>query len=650
MKTKELERSIKTIIQTGAGYSNEFLPVLRNTKNILKKINKGRKTAENYYRLGKFLLDLEDSQLALDAFQTGYKLDKNHVHCGTYYALLLEQFERTNEALYIYLQINETNPENIEIAERMLAIYDDKVDLRAVLTLCQYFLSKGLNYPIIHRYLAKAYNELSDNASAVRHIETSLSLLEDDEADKYINLLVAFYFLNKDSDKILALKDNIFSIKSTKLTTKLMYATSLAEVGKLSEARSVFCSLYVEQKNQSDKNNVLVDIALFHINAEYDYNKAEFINRYILKKDPANVHALTNLSLFESDEFALNAYEKLHEQYPEHLHFRYNYGYSLINVRGDFVKGYELFESRIPLKVKFLSKVIRNPKTLDNNRIFIWKEQGVGDHIWIAWFFQFLAKLNTKTTIQVDKRLLPLMNRSFPSLDFTGKDHKEVIITENIDYNYDYEIMLYSLGKYFIEDIKKAQKDHGNGVKRSSYLIPDENKSSYWQQKLKSITGKKIVGICWRSGKQDALRNKHYMSVDEIIQIFSNIDCYVVNLQYDYTSNELHNLSDALGKRFINFPEIDLKSDFDNLSALIKPLDLVFSAATSVHALSSAIGVNTLCFTHLGKNSKVSLFGKDFNFAYPNTQYTGVKNKLYGETLGMYSEKITNSLNTISRV
>ncbi len=643
MNTKELERNIKTIIKTGAGYGKEFLPILKDTKSILKIINKGQVTAENFFKLGTLLLELEDSKFALNAFQAGYNIDKNHVNCGTYYALLLEEFDRFNDALSIYHQLNETDPENIQLAERMLAIYEDRGDLKAVLTVCQYLLSKGLKYPIIHKYIAKAYYSLSNYKSAIRHMETALHL-DTENANDFINLLIAYYFINDDFKKILHFKDSIFSIEVTSIITKLIYATSLAETGRISDARSLFCSLYFEQKKLNNENTVLVDIALFHMNIESDYKKSEFINRYILKREPANAHALTNLSLYESDEHALNAYKKIHEQYPEHLHFRYNYGYSLINVEGDFDKGYTLFESRVPLKAKFLSTVLKYPKNLDNKKIFIWKEQGVGDHIWLAWFFQFLARLDTNTKIQIDKRLLPLMNRSFPSLEFTGKEHQEVIITENLEYNYDYNIMLYSLGKYFISDIRNAQKAHESGAKSSAYLVPDEKKQTYWQEKLRSITGKKIVGICWRSGKQNALRNRHYMSVDEIIQVFYDIDCYVVNLQYDYTNKELNRLSQALGKRFINFPKLDLKNDFDSTSALIKSLDLVFTASTAVLALSGAIGANTLAFRYFGKNSHVNIFGKDYNYAYPNLKYIGNKNKSLGDSVSMFSEEINNSL------
>ncbi|MFT5453074.1 MAG: hypothetical protein ACI9N9_002573, partial [Enterobacterales bacterium] len=96
MNTKELEKNIKKIIATGSGYGSEYKPVLKRTKVILNNINKGRRTAENFFELGELFLNLEDTSLARDAFKAGYQLNPNHVNCGCYYGLLLEQADQTS--------------------------------------------------------------------------------------------------------------------------------------------------------------------------------------------------------------------------------------------------------------------------------------------------------------------------------------------------------------------------------------------------------------------------------------------------------------------------------------------------------------------------------------------------------------------------
>jgi len=134
------------------------------------------------------------------------------------------------------------------------------------------------------------------------------------------------------------------------------------------------------------------------------------------------------------------------------------------------------------------------------------------------------------------------------------------------------------------------------------------------------------------------------MSVDEMIKIFHDIDCYVVNLQYSYSTRELDILSQSLGERFIHFPEIDLKDNMDDLAALLKSLDLVFTTPTAVHDLSGAIGVNTLCFVHFGANEYYSRFGKSYHFAYPMVEYIGQKNTTIENSNSYFKEKIIKEL------
>ena len=133
MDTKGLERSIKTIIKTGEGYGPEFLPVLNNTKKILKRINKGRPSADHYFQLGSLILQLQDTQLALDAFTKGFQLNPSHTDCGTYIALIYEQKEKWDEALLIYNKLNNIDPNNIHIVERMLFILYMHNDVKSVL-------------------------------------------------------------------------------------------------------------------------------------------------------------------------------------------------------------------------------------------------------------------------------------------------------------------------------------------------------------------------------------------------------------------------------------------------------------------------------------------------------------------------------------
>jgi len=637
MNTKGLERDIKKIIATASGYGPEFLPVLKQTKAVLKKINNGRTTADNFFNLGELCLKLEDSGLALEAFKTGYQLNPNHVNCGTYYALLLEQFGQLEESLSVYIELNKTDPDNIHIVERMLLIFYAKNDTKQVLSICQYFLNSGLKYHIIYRYIAQIFSDIGNHNRAVNYMETAI-VLDKGNDQGYINILIEFYFRNNDFEKITKLKENILTNEYSKLHIKLIFATSLAELGKISEARKQFCSLYIQE---NDRLSVLSQIALFHLNFENNLVKSNFINQYILNRDPLNVVALTNISSHESKEFALESCRKVYQQRPEHPKIRMNYGYELIH-SGQFELGFKLYESRIDIHMPFLSGRLSYPEKLENKYIFIWREQGIADEIMWSWFFQYLSKSNIKHTIQIDERLLPLMNRSFPELTFTGISNEDVLASEDLE-KYDHEIALASLGKYYTDKIRETQNAIEQGIYQKPYLLTNQSRTEYWKGKLAKLTTRKTVGVCWRSGNLGKGRHG-FLTAQMLADIFSDLNCCVVNLQYSYTSEEAELLSSVLGDRFINFQEIDLKNDQDDLASLISVLDLILSATTAVYALAGAIGTKTYTFAYKRKNDEYIVFDKPYNMAFPSVEFWGENGKFPKYSLGYIKSHIEKVL------
>ncbi len=637
MDTKGLDRNIKQIIATGSGYGVEFRPVLKQTRAVLKKINHGRATADNFFILGELCIALEDTGLALEAFKTGYLINPNHLDCGCYFALLLEQQDHFDEALNIYSKLNKIATDNMMLVERMLMIYYEHKDYSQVFKICQHFLSKGINDAVIYEYIAKVFFDFGLKVKAIKYLEQALLL--DQDNDQYKHKLIVFYYQNEDYKQVLHYSDYVDNTESIPMFILLLVANSLANTGKLLEARQYFVKLLALKK---ERFQVLVEIALFHENFEQNIKKSIFVNRYILKREPANIHALSNLALHDSEAGAMIAYKKVFLQHPDNPLIKLNYGHTLIT-NGHLKMGFDLYESRSTIHMKFLHNRLNFPASINDKNIFIWKEQGVGDEIIWAWLYQYLKQSNTKATVQVDKRLLELMTRSFPSINFTDKAVLETLENENFE-QYDEEILLASLGKYYYKNIIIAQNNYEKGLYNKSYLKVDDDKVVYWKNKLQNLTSSKTVGICWRSGLQTKLRFVHYLTAEQIVEVFSDLDCCLVNVQYDYEQDELDILSSALGNRFIHFPEIDLKNDQDNLAALLKSLDLIFTAQTAVNNLAGAVGVNTLCYSYIAKNDSYISFGKSYNIIFPTVKFLGFKDKLVSECVAEYKNEVAQML------
>jgi len=607
MDTKSLERNIKTIIKTGSGYGPEFLPVLRKTKSILKKINRGRPTAETYFQLGTLCLELEDNSIAYEAFYTGYQLNKNHVGSGTYCALLLEQQEKWHEALAIYRELNNLDPENIAIAERMLFIFYHQGNIKKLLEICHYFLEKKLYYPAIYEYIAKFYYDSGNLEKAIEYLKNALMIDKDNES--YKNRLIHYLYKNKEFEAVMEFEPHINETTNIPLPIKLLFGNSLAGMGKLKEARKYYVSLL---KAKEHKLSVLAEVAHYHMSSELNPVKGRFVNNYILKRDPKNIQALTNLALHSGDDISIPAYEKVLKMCPDEPLFRMNYGHKLL-VSGKLEKGFEFYESRVDMSQPFLSKRLRYPASIKGKKIFIWREQGIGDQFMWSWLFRLLVDENISATVHIEERLVNLMRNSFPTLNIIGDAPVDVYYKENFE-EYDAEMVTLSLGKYFIPQIIEAQNDFEQGNFRPPHLIADEQQVAVWKQLINEKTGDNTVGICWRSGILGDMRDYSYLAAENIVEIFKDLNCTVVNLQYDYKENEIELIQRALGDRFINFTELDLKNDQDNLAALISALDLVFSVGTAVLALAGAIGAPSLC------PGGVGTLGKPYNVMIPTVK------------------------------
>ncbi len=603
MDTKSLEKSIKTIINTGAGYSPEFMPVLKDTKKILKRINKGRPTAENYFQLGSLCLKLEDQTMALEAFETGFQLNPTNVNCGTYAALLLENQERWQDALNYYKQLNEIDPGNIQIVDRMLLLFYQQNDIKQVLKLCYYFLEKKLYYPSIYEYISKVYYSCGNLSKAMEYMRNALTLDPDNE--EYKNRLVHHLYKAKEFKPVVEQSDYISETAAVPVEIKLLLANSLAELGRHKESRSYFVRLLKE----GNRHTVLAEIALYHIVYELNYVKGNQINRYILKRDPNNIHALTNLALYSDEEYSLAAYEKVINQCPNDPLFRMNYGHKLLEA-GMLSKGFEFYEARISKSLPFLEERLTYLPDIKNKKIFVWNEQGIGDQYAWSWMFRLLEESNVSAKIQVDKRLVDIMQRSFPRLTFFGDKVLDIFYNEDFK-SYDAEVVFVSLGKYYVQEIKQAQLEFENGTILEPHIKVNEQQMEAWKTQLKSMTSLKTVGVCWRSGLLGDSRDLSYLTAELIADIFKDLDCTVVNLQYDYLEEELSTIRDSLGNRFIHFPELDLKNSQDELASLMKSLDLVFSVGTAVLSLAGAIGVKSIC------PGGVATLGKPFNIMLP---------------------------------
>jgi hypothetical protein len=132
----------------------------------------------------------------------------------------------------------------------------------------------------------------------------------------------------------------------------------------------------------------------------------------------------------------------------------------------------------------------------------------------------------------------------------------------------------------------------------NSYLKADPARVTYWKARLDELGPEPKIGFCWRSSLKTGERNLYYTKLNQWGPILTVPDAHFINLQYDECSTELSEAQQLFGTRLHMFSEVDMYNDLDETAALIKALDLVISAPTSVYTIASSLGVNTWMMTY----------------------------------------------------
>jgi tetratricopeptide (TPR) repeat protein len=216
-------------------------------------------------------------------------------------------------------------------------------------------------------------------------------------------------------------------------------------------------------------------------------------------------------------------------------------------------------------------------------RLMIWREQGVGDEIRFAALIPLLPQsIRNNLVLECDHRLVNLFSRSMPGVRVRAG-------SQTMD-DFNYHLPIGSLPRLLMSSVDVLRD-------ASSLLNPDPIEVAKFAVRLAKFKDKKLVGICWRSHKLSATRNKKYTALEDWHRVLSIPGTVFVNLQYGECEEEIQQVESALGIRVLRWPDVDLMNDFGGVAALIKNLGLVVSISSAVVPLAGAVGTPTICMT-----------------------------------------------------
>lgn len=216
-------------------------------------------------------------------------------------------------------------------------------------------------------------------------------------------------------------------------------------------------------------------------------------------------------------------------------------------------------------------------------RLMIWREQGVGDEIRFASLIPLLPEsVRNSLVLECDHRLVNLFARSIPQARVRAESQTTS--------DFDYHLPIGSLPRLLMNSVDVLRD-------APPLLNPDPRDIEKFAGRLSEFKDRKLVGICWRSHKLSATRNKKYTALDDWQGVLSTPGAVFVNLQYGECEGEIQQIERELGIRILRWKDLDLMNDFSGVAGLIKNLDLVLSISSAVVPLAGAVGTQTISMT-----------------------------------------------------
>lgn len=533
---------------------NNYAIALRELSRLddaLEKVQQAIKLKPNfydaYYNQGLIYRSKGLFLEAIQSYEKAIQINKNGLDCYLNISYILIELKNFTKALSILNLASQINPHISEIHNNAGLAYLGLDDLENAIKSFEQAVKIAPN-----NYLAY-YNQ-------------GLALIEKELFDHALNCF----------DKSLNINPNYYNALNKKgiIFQKLKRWKEAEEVYKL--------AICMDPKNTAAINN----LARMHIEKKEIKLAKELVSRS-LELEPNNNDALyifAKINQFLYDhEAAVDNYLKVIKKDPNNKIVRFNLGIAyLANL--DFVKGWPLYQDRSymeELEVKFpnLNKHYINSKPDDEDPILILSEQGIGDQILFLSLLFEIEKFKNKIIVALDQRLIPLFERSFPSINFYS-DKSDLSLLE-----YSHNLLMGSMGGLFRKSI------YAFDAQLKSFLKPNLDLSNKIKNDLKKDK-KLLCGISWKSTNKEIGEAKS-LDLQCYKYFFEMNSIEFVDLQYGETIEERKRVKSQFGVDIISLDSIDKFNDIDALAALINACDFVVTSSNVTAHIAGAIGKKT---------------------------------------------------------
>jgi tetratricopeptide (TPR) repeat protein len=294
---------------------------------------------------------------------------------------------------------------------------------------------------------------------------------------------------------------------------------------------------------------------------------------------------------------------------PDSTKGKANLGFCQLAQR-DWAEGWKNYRQCIGENGRFFAQY--NGESLWNGEegtIVVYGEQGLGDEISFAQMLPDMQKWcdenNSRLIVDVQHRLQPLIQRSFPDIEIHGSRQQKYC---DFDASVvDYSIPIGQLGEFF-----KTKDEDFTG---NPYLKADPDRVEMWKHLFKSKK-KPVIGIGWQGGTWKTATKYRQLTLEQLLPVLKSVDAHWVSLQYKPSSKGIAEFRKEHPEiDIVEYPHGTLSNDYDDTVAMIQAMDMIVTMQTTTVHVAGGLGVPAWTFIPRTSQWRYGGEGEDFPWA-----------------------------------